>query len=201
MHAGRDPNVKALLQRLEPAQRQPQTGIRLAGRNRLQQLVGRSAEIDKFDVEIVLGENTPFFCNRRSDGAGRVRIPGELELTRWALQLFAARSRPANERCARNGAGRRQGAGRSEYPERRGGPENASEGQDRAAGEPASLHFRQTVGQARADFACLHGAPPKLRPDRLNRSAPRHRAPDALGHTTDTRRLKPTNWQAAVSLL
>jgi hypothetical protein len=94
--AGGDPNVKALLQRLEPAQSQPETGIRLAGRNRLQQLVGRSAEIDKFDIEIVLGENSAFLCDRRGRRTGRIRIPGELDLMRRTLQRFAARGNVAN---------------------------------------------------------------------------------------------------------
>ena len=84
MHTGGDLNIEPLLQWLEPTQGQPQTGIRLAGRNRLQQLIGRTAEIEEFDIEVVLGEDALLFCDRCSDRAGRVRISGELELTRRA---------------------------------------------------------------------------------------------------------------------
>ena len=128
MHTGGDPNVEALLQRLEPAQGQPQTGIRLAGRNRLQQLIGRTTEIEEFDIEVMLVENAAFFCDRRGDSAGRVRIPSELELTRWSLQLFADRRGAANKRVAGNIRGRRQRAGRPEDSERRHGPEGAGSG-------------------------------------------------------------------------
>jgi hypothetical protein len=104
--AGGDPNVKALLQRLEPAQSQPETGIRLAGRNRLQQLIGRSAEIDKFNIEIVLGENgrggvgaLPLVFKRLPGGclvdrgvhsAKRSSLPGQTgRLVEFAFQLHS----------------------------------------------------------------------------------------------------------------
>ena len=56
MGARGDLDVKALLQRLQPAQRHAEPGIALAGGDRFQQLVGRTAVIDEFDVEIVLLE-------------------------------------------------------------------------------------------------------------------------------------------------
>ena len=135
MHASGEPNVEALLQRLEPAQGQSQTGIRLASRNRLQQLIGRTSEVEEFDIEIMLGEDTVFFCDRGGDRARRVRIPGELDLTRRALQLFAARRGAVNKGPARNLGGCCQRAGRSKYSERCSRPESAGKGEDRAAPE------------------------------------------------------------------
>src|SRR5208282_5046559 len=102
---------------------------------------GRTAEIEEFDIEVVLGEDAPLFCNRCSDRAGRVRIPGELELTRRALQLLTACGSAANKRVAGNIRGRRQCAGRSEDSERRRRSDSAGKREDRAAGEPASRRF------------------------------------------------------------
>src|SRR5262249_55032229 len=82
MHAGDDLDIEPLFQVLQPTQRQPQTGIGLAGCNRLQQLIGRAPEIDKLDIEVVLGEDTPLLRDRRSYRAGRVGVPGKLKLTR-----------------------------------------------------------------------------------------------------------------------
>ena len=76
MHAGGDPNIEPLLQWLEPAQRHANAGIRLAGRNRLQQLLGDTTEIDQIDIEIVLGEDAPLLRDRRSRRADRARKPG-----------------------------------------------------------------------------------------------------------------------------
>src|SRR6516162_4142121 len=97
-------------------------------------------------------------ATRRRDRAGRVRIPGELELTRRTLQLFAARRGAANKRLAGNIRGRRQRAGGSEDPERRCCPDSAGKGEDRAAGEPASPSFGQTVCRTLTDFARFHGS-------------------------------------------
>ena len=132
MHTGGDADVETLLQRLEPAQGQPQTGIRLASRNCLQQLIGRTAEVDEFDIDIVLGKDAAFFCDRCCDRAGRVRIPGELELTWRALQLFPVCSGAADTRLAGKIRRRCQRARRSEDPEWGCGSESAGNGKDRA---------------------------------------------------------------------
>src|ERR1700757_5263951 len=52
--------------------------------------------IDKFDIEVMLGKDPAFLGYRCSDRAGRVRIPGEVEFARRALQLFAVRRRAGN---------------------------------------------------------------------------------------------------------
>src|SRR5258708_4396478 len=85
-------------------------------------------------------------CDRPSDRAGPVRVPGEFELVGRALQLFAVRRGAANKRLARNirqrsSPGCRQRASRSEDPKRRRGPEGADQGEHRAAGEGAPLRF------------------------------------------------------------
>jgi len=56
MGAGGDLDVKALLQRLQPAQRHAETRVALPGRDRLEQLVGRAGIVDQLDVEIVFLE-------------------------------------------------------------------------------------------------------------------------------------------------
>ena len=64
MHAGGDPNIESLLQRLEPTQGHADTRISLAGRDRFEQLFRRTAEIDEIDIKIVLGKNASLFCDR-----------------------------------------------------------------------------------------------------------------------------------------
>ena len=80
MGARRNLDVKSLLQRLQPAQRHAEARIRLAGRNRLQQLVGRTAVIDQLDIEIVLLENAVVDRNRQRRETDRAGVPGQFQL-------------------------------------------------------------------------------------------------------------------------
>ena len=84
MGAGGDLDVEALLQRLQPAQRHAEPGIALAGRDRLEQLVGRAGVIDQFDVEIVLLEEAVLDGDRHRREADRAGVPGQLQLARRA---------------------------------------------------------------------------------------------------------------------
>ena len=84
MGAGRDLDVKSLLQRLEPAQRHAEPGVALAGRDGLQQLIGRAAVVDEFDVEILLLEETVVDGDRHRRKAHRAGVPGEFQLARRA---------------------------------------------------------------------------------------------------------------------
>ena len=63
-------------------------------------MVGRPAEVDEFDIKVVLGEDAPLFRDRCSDGTGRICIPGEIDFARRALQRFPARGSAANRRVA-----------------------------------------------------------------------------------------------------
>ena len=84
MGARRDLDVKPLLQRFQPAQRHPEPGIALAGGDRFQELVGRAAVIDEFDVEIVLLEKAVLDRNRNRREANRAGIPREFQFARRA---------------------------------------------------------------------------------------------------------------------
>ena len=53
---GGELDVKALLQRLQPAQRHPHPGVGLTGGDRLQQHIGGVAEVNKLNVEVVFTE-------------------------------------------------------------------------------------------------------------------------------------------------
>jgi hypothetical protein len=86
MSTGDDLDVKALLQRLQPAQRHADAGIGFAGRNRFQQLIGRTAEIDQFNIEILLGEKPLIDCHRQLHRAHRAGIPRYFQLARCAGQ-------------------------------------------------------------------------------------------------------------------
>ena len=90
---GGDVDVEALLQRLQPAQRHADAGIRLAGGDRLEELVGRAAEIDQLDLEIVLGEDAALIGDRHTDGADRIGVPGQLQLTRRTVRDSDRRGR------------------------------------------------------------------------------------------------------------
>jgi hypothetical protein len=78
MHAGGDADVESLLEWLQPTERHSDAGVGLAGRNRLQQLLGRTAEIDEINIEVVLGKNSPLLCYRGGGCADGVRIPSQL---------------------------------------------------------------------------------------------------------------------------
>ena len=86
MGAGGDLDVKALLQRLQPAQRHAEARIGLAGRDRLQQLIGRAAVVDQFDVEIVLLEEAVIDRDRQRREADRAGIPRQFQFARRARQ-------------------------------------------------------------------------------------------------------------------
>ena len=73
MRAGGDLDIKALLQRLQPAQRHAEAGVALAGGDRFQQLISRAAVVHELDVEILLLEEALVDRNRQrrqADGAG-----------------------------------------------------------------------------------------------------------------------------------
>ena len=111
MGSGGDLDVKALLQRLQPAQRHAEPRIGLAGRDRLQQLVRRAAVIDQFDVEIVLLENAVIDRNRQRREADRAGVPGQFQFPRRACERRRIGSGPADRKfrevdrrvAARNG--------------------------------------------------------------------------------------------------
>jgi len=86
MRARGDLDVEALLQRLEPAQRHPESGVALAGRDGLQQLVGRAAIIDEFHIQILLLEESVVDGDRDRRQAYGARIPREPQLARSAGQ-------------------------------------------------------------------------------------------------------------------
>jgi hypothetical protein len=75
MRPRRDLDVKTLFQRLQPAQRHPETRVGFAGRDRFQQLVGRAAVIDQFDVEVLLLEETAVDRHRKRREADRAGVP------------------------------------------------------------------------------------------------------------------------------
>jgi len=76
MGPGGDLDVKSLLQRLQPAQGHAEAGIGLARGDGFQQLIGRTAVIDQFDVEIVLLEEAVIDRDRKRREAHRAGIPG-----------------------------------------------------------------------------------------------------------------------------
>ena len=84
MRTGRDFDVKPLLQRFQPAQRHAEAGIGLAGSDRFQELVGRTAVIDEFDVEIVLLEKAVVDRHGNRREANRAGIPREFQFARRA---------------------------------------------------------------------------------------------------------------------
>ena len=86
MGARRNLDVKSLLQRLQPAQRHAEPRVRFAGRNRLQQLVGRTAVIDQLDIEIVLLENSVVDRNRQRRETDRAGVPRQFQLSRRARE-------------------------------------------------------------------------------------------------------------------
>src|SRR6516165_10018291 len=86
MRACSDLDVKALLQRLGPAQRHTETGVALASCDRLQKLVGRAAVVDELDVEILLLEKAIVDCDWQWGEAHCPCIPGQFQLARQAGQ-------------------------------------------------------------------------------------------------------------------
>ena len=98
MRARRDLDVKALLERLEPAQRHAEPGIALAGGDRLQQLVGRAAVVDEFDVEILLLEEAVLDRDRNRREADRAGVPRKLQFARRACERRRIRRRPADRK-------------------------------------------------------------------------------------------------------
>jgi hypothetical protein len=122
MGARRDLDVKPLLQWLQPAQRHPEPGIALAGGDRFQQLVGRAAVVDEFDVEIVLLEKAVLDRDRNRRKANRAGIPREFQFARRACNRRRIRRRPADWKlgevdCGRCSAKRKRL--RAEHAERR----------------------------------------------------------------------------------
>jgi hypothetical protein len=81
MGAGGDLDIKTLLKRLQPAQRHAETCIGLAGRDRLQQLVGRAAVIDQLDVEILLLKESMVDGDGERREADRAGIPGQFQFS------------------------------------------------------------------------------------------------------------------------
>ena len=75
MRPCRDLDVKSLLQRLQPAQRHAEARIGFSGGNGFQQLVGRAAIVDQFDVEVLLLEETVVDRHRERRKADRAGIP------------------------------------------------------------------------------------------------------------------------------
>src|ERR1700679_879468 len=98
MEACGDLDVKTLLQRLEPAQRHAEPGFRLAGRDRFQQLVGRSGKIVEFDIEVFLLEKTMIDPGGYGRETHRARIPRELQFA-W---------RAGQSRCVGSGFAERE---------------------------------------------------------------------------------------------
>src|SRR6516165_5505437 len=86
------------------------------------------------------------------------------------LKLYFRYRTLAAARLAGNIWGRCQHAGRSEDPERRCCPDSAGKGDDRTAGEPASLRLGQTIRRALADLACFHGIALQNRMDRIRQN-------------------------------
>ena len=64
----------------------PSPASRLAGRDRFQQLVGRAAVVDQFDVEIVLLEESVVDRDRQRREADRAGIPRQFQFARRARQ-------------------------------------------------------------------------------------------------------------------
>ena len=76
---GGDADVESLLQRFQPAQRHADPGIGLAGGNRLQQLIGGTAEVDQLDVQVALFEKAFLHRDRNVDHADRGGVPGQFQ--------------------------------------------------------------------------------------------------------------------------
>ena len=96
MGAGHDLDVKALLQRLQPAQRHAEAGVGLAGGDGFKQLVGRTAVVDELDVEILLLEEAVVDRDRHRRKAHGAGVPRQLQLARRARQRCRIRRRPAD---------------------------------------------------------------------------------------------------------
>ena len=77
--AGGDLDVEPAFQRLQPAQRHADAAVGLARGDGLEQLLGRTAEIDQLDVEIVLLEVALLLRDCDADGADGRGVPGELQ--------------------------------------------------------------------------------------------------------------------------
>ena len=79
---GGELDVKALLQRLQPAQRHPDAGVGLAGGNRLQQHVRRVAEVNELHVEIVFTEDLLLLGDGNRRQAHRAFVNRQLDFIR-----------------------------------------------------------------------------------------------------------------------
>jgi hypothetical protein len=77
-----DLDVKALLQRLQPAQRHPKARVALAGRDRFQQLISRPAVVDELDVQALLLEETLIDRDGQRRETNRAGVPGQFKLAR-----------------------------------------------------------------------------------------------------------------------
>jgi hypothetical protein len=131
-------NVETLFERLEPAQRHADAGVGLAGCDRFQQLLGRTAEIDEVDVEIVLGKNPALLGDRRRCRADGGCVPGKVEVPGRAGERLGGSSGMADRSIAQRaqqafGAVGRKRPRRAERAERGCGAERA--GEQHAAGE------------------------------------------------------------------
>jgi hypothetical protein len=140
MDGGGDAHVKALFQRLEPAQRHADAGVGLAGRDRLQQLIRRAAEVDQLDGKVALLEVALGLRDGDADGADRAGVPGQPQVLARPLHhgerhlgrgVADRRRGDWIERC-------RQAAGRetswADQPERESGACHAGGAQHGAAG-------------------------------------------------------------------
>jgi hypothetical protein len=80
--SGRDLDVESLLQRLQPAQRHAETSVSLAGGDRFQQLIGRTAVVDQLDIQILLLEKAVIDGDGERRKADRAGVPGQFQLAR-----------------------------------------------------------------------------------------------------------------------
>ena len=84
---GGELDVKALLQRLQPAQRHPHPGVGLAGGDRLQQHIGGVAEVNKLNVEVIFTENLLLLGDGDRREAYRAFVDRQLDLVGlWQAQ-------------------------------------------------------------------------------------------------------------------
>ena len=83
----------------------PRPASRLAGRDRLQQLVGRTAVIDQLDVEIVLLEESVIDRDRQRRETDRAGVPGQFQLPRRAGERRASEAVLQIGNCEKSIAG------------------------------------------------------------------------------------------------
>src|SRR5690606_893786 len=116
MRTGHHLHIKALLQRLQPAQRHADTGISLAGSDRLEKLLRGPGEIDCFAGEAVLRQNA--FVDGVAHGcrADSARVPGNPDGLRSSLST----GQPESTRNERSGSKRSRGSSKQLTARKRG---------------------------------------------------------------------------------